>query len=206
MQFCVLNKSYTHSQTHAHIQPIYSGTLWCILTSHLPNLFFLTLSLTLNRMVSLALWWPRKKWKRRNYTKATDNTNFSLNADYDPWVCCRDVTIWKIWCLDYSDQIIKDIIAVLFISVQMSKKHVHWHNFMKSCDSLIILKHLKPKSYQNENFTLKGQTTGTERVYFVICNKICLHILFIHKKCVSVWVRGVPVSENECMFFCVCVC
>ena len=85
----------------------------------------------------------------------------------------RGVPIWKIWYLDYSDKIItvNDIIAVFIISVQISKKHIHWDNFTKSCDSLIILKHLKPKSYQNETFTLKGQTTGTERIYFVICKQ-----------------------------------
>ena len=93
----------------------------------------------------------------------------------------RDVTIWKIWYLDYSDQIItvNDIITVFLIAVQMSKKHIHWNNFMKSCDFLIILKHLKPQSYQNENFTLKGQTTGTERVYFVIGRQI-LFTYFVH--------------------------
>ena len=64
----------------------------------------------------------------------------------------RDVTIWKIWYLDYSNQIIvvNDIIPVFLIAVQMSKKHIHWNNFMKSCDSLIILKKRGKQLAQNE--------------------------------------------------------
>ena len=62
--------------------------------------------------------------------------------------------------------ILYDIITV-FIAVQMSKKHIHLNDFTKSCDFLVILKHQKPKSYQNETFTLKGQTTGTERGFIL---------------------------------------
>ena len=37
----------------------------------------------------------------------------------------RDVTIWEIWYVDYHDQIItvNDIIVILLIIAQMSKKH-----------------------------------------------------------------------------------
>ena len=49
----------------------------------------------------------------------------------------------------------------------MSEKTHTFNNFTKSCDFLVILKHQKPKSHQNETFTLKGQTTGTERGFIL---------------------------------------
>ena len=76
---------------------------------------------------------------------------------------------------------------------------------MKSCDYLIILKSLKPKSYQNETFTLKGKNTGTERVFFAIC-KQNLFTYFVHTQEVCVSERSACVKMSVCSCVCVCVC
>jgi len=71
---------------------------------------------------------------------------------------------------------------------------------MKSCDSLIILKHLKPKSYQNEIFTLKGQTTGTERktkFVYMFCSYIRSVTKLVYVLCVYVCVCWANTVSSE---------